>query len=94
VDLSPTFFFLKGNSNIAVSTQPHGVPFHIRHEIKRDEVMVTFVAPLATAGLGELDAIAFHTIHNPNWGAVRTDYLCVFLDLSCINHLNLLFALL
>jgi len=94
VDVSPTFFFLEGNSNIAVSAQPHGVTFDLRHEIKRDKVMVTFVAPLATAGLGELDAITFHTVDDSNGGAVRTDYLGVFLDLSCINHLNLLFALL
>src|ERR1700704_4341457 len=62
-----------------VCRQAHRLPFDIRDQPQIDEMMMTFVAPFAAVGLGELDPAVLDAIDGSDMNTVRADHIHMLL---------------
>ena len=76
------FFFLVHHGDVAIGTEPDIVAFDVRHQIERNEVVMALMVTFAGVRLGQLDAAILDAIDRPDWDAVSTDDLRMFLDES------------
>jgi hypothetical protein len=78
------FFFLEGNGNISIRTEPDLLALNTLHEIDRDVVVMPPVRPMAAITLFQLDAVAFDAVDCTDMNAVEPHDFHVFLILSFI----------
>src|SRR3977135_3251245 len=62
-----------------VCRQTHRLLFDFRDQPKIDEMVMTFVAPLAAVGLGELDPAVLDAIDGSDMNTVRADHIHMLL---------------